>query len=253
MSTTRTLARQDLRLLRVDAASIPLLAIAAILAAMFFRPTLDRVIGPDGKLAALVGLTMFFSFYVIPNAAVITMREASWGALDQVARLLPTSKLVTGKLVVPYLMILAFILLSLGGGALVMGLDITDNPLPLAGAVALHGVLLVSWGAVLLMACPTLPQINSANSLMALVLCAGAGALLPIETLPAPIEWVAPGLPTYWSREAFSEALLEGSTSRWLMSLAVVAAWTVGFGLLALVAGRRRSRRTPTLQARWLT
>lgn len=238
-------AAHDLRVLRSDPAFVIIFTVMPLLFMAFNREMMGAALtlGGDGTSFngaefIVPGATVLFSGFMVGNIGFGVFREHGWGTWERLrSSPLATWELMAGKAVVP-MMVSAFQLLALlGGGALLLGLDLRGSVVAYVAVAACLAVVQVSLGFMLLSLCRSVIQLNAISNAGAMLLGGLGGAVAPVEMLPDWAEALAPAMPTYWAMRGFREVTMAGGG---LTDVMLPMAVLIGFALLFVAVAVNR-------------
>lgn len=237
------IARNDLRLLITDLSFLFVMTIAPLGFMAFSREAFGlalQVQYPDqdvsGAAFVVPGATVLFSGFMVGNIGFWTFREHGWGTWERLrAADLSTAELLFGKTVVPILTLAIQLLVLLGGGVVLFGLELTGTwPAFLLVAAAL-AVMEVALGFMLLALCRSVMQLNAITNAGTMVLGGLGGAMAPVELMPGWAQAIAPVTPAYWAMKGFRRVTMEGAgVAEVLGPVGVLLLFTVAFVAVAV-------------------
>lgn len=240
-------ARHDLRILRRDPAFLIIFTVMPLTYMAFTKGAVGAALaiavpGADlnGAEQVVPGAAVLFSGFLVGNLGFAVFREHGWHTWDRLrASRLSTGELLVGKAVTPVLSLAIQLAVLLGGGALLFDLDVAGPWAAVLAVAAGLAVMEVSLGFALLAICSSVLQLNAATNVGAMVLGGLGGAVTPVESLPGWAQAVAPFTPTYWAMQGFTDVIVGGEDlGGVVVPLLVLAAFTVGFGLVAALRFR---------------
>lgn len=199
---------------------------AGIMLGLTLTDVLKQSDGPDRTARALATvLTVSVISSAFTSLAIATGFERRSGAL----RLLGTTPLGRGELLVGKLLAVAVVTVLSSAVAVVVALVVGWRPMP-GSAWAVTGIALgmaafAAWGMALAGLLRAEAVLAVANGLF-LVLIVFGGVIIPAESLPGPLASIAPLLPSGALADALTDALVLGSAPS-ASALLVLGGWLV--------------------------
>ncbi|CAN5628401.1 hypothetical protein BH24ACT4_BH24ACT4_25180 [soil metagenome] len=249
-------ARHDLRILRRDPAFLIIFTVTPIAFMAFTEQTFGSALalelddpGLTGASVVVPGATVLFSWFLVGNLGFGIFREHGWGTWERLrASPLSTGELILAKSVAPVLSLAIQLVVLLGGGALLFGLEIRGTITAYLAVAASLAIMEVALGFLLLSVCRSVIQLNALSNAGAMLLGGLGGAVAPVELLPGWAQAIAPATPTYWAVQGFQDVTIEGAD---LGGVGVPIAVLRGFSavFLAVSALRFRVEETKTAWA----
>jgi len=219
MSARRSLAiaRNELRVLRRDPATLVVLIVMPLLVVPIFRSTFRAALvvaghrGVSGAEFAVPGQTVEFLFFLAPTVGFAFFREHGWNTWERLRTSAATGpEIIAGK-ALPMLALGATQLVVLFSvGVLLLDLRIDGS---VAGTILVSAGLLVcvvALGLAITALARTMQQVATFGYLGATVFGAVGGALVPASTMPAWVRAVAPSTPQYWAMRGYNAMILDG-------------------------------------------
>jgi ABC-2 type transport system permease protein len=121
-----------------------------------------------------------------------------------------------------------------GLGATVLDMHVRDVPAVALVAIT-YTIAAVMLGTALAAVLASVQQLNAFGFLGATLLGAIGGALVPLATLPAWIQHIAPATPQYWAMRAYRDVMLDGRSGASIgLPLLVLGGFTVCFAIVAV-------------------
>jgi ABC-2 type transport system permease protein len=180
-----------------------------------------------GALSAALGATIRISF----DRASGWLRQLRVTPVPQ-THVVAVDVAVGTLLTLPSLVVVALVGRFVNGVQLPLG-----SWLGLVGVLWLGSVAFVALGILIGLSLEE-KAAGGAIGILGTVLAALGGLWIPVEVFPASMQTVAHALPSYWYAELGRDVAAGGAPSP--LALLVVAAFTVGFAILATAVGRRR-------------
>lgn len=245
LNRIRAVARHDLRVLRRDPAFVIIFTVMPLLFMAFNRQVMGAALtvtgggdSYDGAEFIIPGATVLFSGFMVGNIGFGIFREHGWGTWERLrCSPLSTTEIMVGKAVVPMLVSGFQLLALLGGGALLLSLDLRGSVIAYVVVAAALAIVQVAMGFMLLSVCRSVIQLNALSNAGAMLLGGLGGAVAPVELLPGWAEAIAPVTPTYWAMRGFRAVTMDGGG---LAEVALPVAVLAGFAALFIVVAANR-------------
>lgn len=243
MSPLSELIRNELRLVVAD----PLPHLLGVVFPLVFIYFMLPLYGGEESLAgvrqAVPGFTIMFAFFLVGNMGYGFFREHGWGTWDRLRTSQASrTQILLGKSVVPFGLFLIQFVVVIGISSLAFGFQITLVGWTQVLLVAVgFAACLVGLALTLVGLCSSSQQLSSITNLLAPVLAALGGALVPTRLLPGWIASISPVSPAYWAMGGMAEALHGGRWDVIAVSVATLLALAAGlstFGALLLRSDR---------------
>jgi len=228
--------RHEFRVLLSDPSTVifvvlmPLLMVA-IMKELFATALRDQgYASANGSEFAVPAMAVAFSAFSVGYAGFTFFRDHGWGTWDRLRATSASSvDIMLGK-VVPNVAVtvLQLVLLFALGGPL-FGLEVTGSWFAIVLLIVVLALALSAFGMLVTSVTSTMNQLNAVGSVGGMALALLGGAWVPVETMPGWAQAIAPGIPTYWAMEGFSDIILEGGG---MASILTPVAVLVGFGVL---------------------
>ncbi|MBA2362175.1 MAG: ABC transporter permease [Chloroflexia bacterium] len=129
------------------------------------------------------------------------------------------------------------IVVALVGGGLLYGLDFELNPLLLI-ILPLTALALSGMGAALGLLSPSLQLVNLLSQVAGIVVLFAAPVMIPMESLPLPLQWFGRLLPPTYAADALRRAVAGVTDVQLLVDLAVLA-FAAALSLVGISRGLR--------------
>lgn len=165
------------------------------------------------------------------SLAIATAFERRWGVLRQLATTpLGSGGIVLGKSLGTATLV-AMQCVALGGLGWVMGWRPSPGGIPVSLVLVVLAVATFASLGLLLAAALRAEGVLAVANLVWILLAAGGGLVLPVESLPAPLAWFVPLLPSGALGEGLRAALTGQNAV--LSEIVVLAVWAAVTGLAA--------------------
>lgn len=184
--------------------------------------------------------TVFGMFFIAGVLASNLWKEKHLGtSLRLRAAPLPRAALLLGKLLPYYLVNLVQVALMFGVGRVVLGLSLGNSlaglvlvSLATAAAATGLGLVVASWAR-------TENQISGLSTLLALVLAAVGGMMVPVFVMPSWMQHLARLSPHFWALQGYQDIIVRGlGTQDVLPEVGVLLAFAAAFYAFALMRFR---------------
>jgi ABC-2 type transport system permease protein len=196
--------------------------------------------GANGSEFGVPGMAVAFAAFSVGYAGFTFFRDHGWGTWDRL-RATPASSvdIMVGKVVPNVLVTVVQLgLLFVLGGPL-FGLEVEGSWAAMALLVVVLALSLSAFGMLITSITRTMNQLNAVGSVGAMALAMLGGAWVPVATMPAWAQAVAPAIPTYWAMEGFQDVILDGAGVSAVITPALVL---VAFGALFTLLAAWRFR-----------
>jgi ABC-2 type transport system permease protein len=196
--------------------------------------------GANGSEFGVPGMAVAFAAFSVGYAGFTFFRDHGWGTWDRL-RATPASSvdIMVGKVVPNVLVTVVQLgLLFVLGGPL-FGLEVEGSWAAMALLVIVLALSLSAFGMLITSITRTMNQLNAVGSVGAMALAMLGGAWVPVATMPAWAQAVAPAIPTYWAMEGFQDVILDGAGVSAVITPALVL---VAFGALFTLLAAWRFR-----------
>ena len=243
LNRVRAVAEHDLRILKGDPAFLIIFTVMPLLFMAFNREVMGAaltVTGGDGSYNGaefiVPGATVLFSGFLVGNIGFGIFREHGWGTWERLrSSSLSSTEIILGKSLVPLLSVAIQLTALLGGGALLLDMNLQGSLIAYLLVAAALGVMQVSLGFMLLSVCHSVIQLNAITNAGAMLLGGLGGAVAPVELLPGWAQAVAPAMPTYWAMRGFrAVTMAPGGLSDVGLPIAVLLAFALVFVVVAV-------------------
>ncbi|MCU0522740.1 MAG: ABC transporter permease, partial [Anaerolineae bacterium] len=183
------------------------------------------------------GMLVQFGIAGVMGSATLLVGERKKRTLE---RLLTTathrSEIIAGKLLAAFTLTFGQMMLLTGFGQLVYGLPYYDHPMALLLLSAVFAATIACMGLLVGAIAKTDEAVVILTLIPVFVLSALGGAWLPLEVMPEGMRTLGRIItPTAWTMEAYQDLIVRGQgLQAVLLPVGVIAAWGVGFFLLAI-------------------
>ena len=253
MPASLAIARQSLRMMRAELASLATLVFMPAILMIVFLPIARDALRENGFRHAtgaeqvVPGMTVGFGLFLLGVVAFGIMSERTWGTWERLraSRARPW-EVVVGKLLPAFGLAVTYQLVLFLLGAVLFGLRVHGHALALLLIIPTFGAAIVAIGVFVVSVARTPQQVNVISNICGMGLSALGGAYVPAALLPAWARAIAPITPTYWAVRGFRVAFLPTyALSGALTSATVLAGLAFVFGAAAVSRLRAevRSRR----------
>ncbi len=192
---------------------------------------------PSSAEQNVPGYTIYGVFFIMQTIASGIFREKNEGTFRRLqAAPISRAALLTGKLLPYYLINLIQIALMFAVGVVIFHINLGNDPLALiplslatAAAATGLGLLVTTLGK-------TAEQVGSLSTLLAIILSALGGSMVPVSVMPGFMQHLSLITPHAWALTGFQDIIVRGlGMSAVFPIIAVLLAFAVafwGFGLL---------------------
>lgn len=237
MSPSIEIVKNEVRLAVAD----PLPHLLGMVFPLVFIYFMLPVYGGEESLAgitqAVPGFTIMFAFFLVGNTGYGFFREHAWRTWDRL-RLSQASRrhILFGKSVVPFLLFLVQFVITIAISSVAFGFTVTPTGWLQILLIAIgFAACLVGMALALVGICRSNQQLNSITNLLAPILAALGGALVPIRLLPHWVSLLSPLSPAYWAMRGMAEALQTGSWHYVLTQFSVLLGMACGLSVIGAV------------------
>jgi ABC-2 type transport system permease protein len=196
----------------------------------------QAVHSPSSAEQNVPGYMIYGVFFIVTTISTSLFREKNEGTFRRL-RAAPISQaaLLAGKLLPYYLLNLIQIVLMLSVGVLVFHISLGSHPLALiplslatAAAATGLGLLITSLGK-------TQEQVGSLSTVLAIVLSALGGLMVPVYVMPAFMQKLSLAIPHAWALTGFQDVMVRGQGLEAILPVVgVLMAYALVFWVLAL-------------------
>jgi len=237
-SLTRHEARRAVRGIvpRVVFLAIPIALAAFLLDASRLALLLGGRPGANGSEQAIPGMACLISFMTLIFMGYSLFGDHDSGMLSRLraARVRPL-ELIASKCSVMFAHLVAQFVILFAVGFVIFGLHVDGSVGGVAVAVLASSAMLVAYAFMAFAISSSNALYNVFCYLGALALTSVGGGLFPVAMLPSWTRRIAPASPVYWMMSAFQRAIFGGSLADLGRPLGVLAAFAVGFAVVATV------------------
>lgn len=248
MSPLRSLsvARTTLHLQLRDPAPAVIMTVLPLILIAFMIPgskaQLVLMGHPDatGAELAVPGFAVLFAFLSVEQVVTLFFREYAWGTWDRLrASPASTADIVTGKVVVRFVVQVAQLAVVFGAGALLFGYRPNGSLLAVAVVAVVFTVMLIAFGVMLVALFRTMDQAMVVSNLGGMVMAGLGGALAPVSSFPEWARHLSHFSPAYWVLDALQRLTLDhAALGDVVPALVVMAAVAAGFALVGALCFR---------------
>ena len=196
----------------------------------------QAVARPSSAQQNVPGYTIYGVFFIMETIATSLFREKNEGTFRRLqAAPLSQATLLAGKMLPYFLVNLIQIALMFAVGVVVFHLSLGHDPLALlllsmASAAAATGL-----GLLLASLTRTQEQAGSLGTLLAVMLSALGGSMIPTYVMPDFMQTLARFTPHFWGLAGFQDVMVRGlGVSAILPSVGVLLAFATGFWAIAI-------------------
>jgi ABC-2 type transport system permease protein len=202
--------------------------------------------GQRGVAQAVVASLVTFSMLAMSLAGSTFLTERIWHTWERLRTTAAhPAELLVGKTVPVVVALMLQQAALLVFGIAVLGLTVAAPPL-LVVVVLAWTFALTALGAALGLLVRSLSGLSACYDIGAMLLSSLGGALVPLTAMPAWIRHVAPVSPGYWAVSAL-EAALRGDAARALTASAVLVAFALAAGTVAVIKANQNWGRSASL------
>jgi ABC-2 type transport system permease protein len=212
------IAKQELRILRGDPASLVLLLGMPLVLAVFTLPVYRAILvgqghtGASGAEQAVPGMAALFGVFTVQFLGLSFFREHGWGTWDRLrASQVPMAEILLGKVFVSVVLLAGQQVVIFTAGALFLGLRIRGSLLALALVGAALSLCLVAFALASVAVFRSMQQLSIVVNIGSLLFAGVGGALVPLSLLP---WWTAAAgvvTPVYWAMRGYDAVVLDGA------------------------------------------
>lgn len=195
---------------------------------------------PSGFEQSSAGQLVTWTLITLIGGAEVFVNERLGGTLRRLL-VTPTTKatILSGKITGRLGMGIVQMIILIGVGALIFGVNWGRSPAALALTVLAFGLSAVAFGVMLGTFARTRGQASGLTVLFSMLMAALGGAWWPLEVTPQIYQTVVKVLPTTWAMMAFNDIIIRGAgvADVWPMMLILL-----GFAVVFFVVGIWRFR-----------
>lgn len=236
--------RHNVRLLLGDPGPIMVFFVTPMLVMAVMRPTYKFLLvngegfpNANGSEHAVPGFVVMFTFFWIGFVGRNFISEHGWGTWERLrASFASPREVMIGKILPAFVLIFAQVVILFILGSIVFDLN-SEGPILSLAVVALPLVTCVLALCLALVGLSrTLSQIDAFGNMLTMMFASIGGSLVPIASLPAFVQDISPGTPTYWVINSSQQVILEGEgLSATLPAAGALLGFTALFATLALL------------------
>jgi len=191
---------------------------------------------PSSAEQNVPGYTVYGVFFIMQTIATSLFREKNEGTFRRLqAAPLSQAALLTGKLLPYYLVNLFQIAIMFTVGVLVFHMSLGSDPLALVLISLATAAAATGLGLLLAGLTRTQEQAASLGSLLAVVLSAIGGSMVPVWVMPQFMQTLSKLTPHSWALNGFQDVIVRGlGVSAILPSIGVLLAFAAGFWAIAI-------------------
>jgi ABC-2 type transport system permease protein len=195
---------------------------------------------PEGFNQSSPGQLVTWGMVTLLGAAQVFVVERIRGTLRRLL-VSPTSRatIISGKILGMLSIGLFQMIILIGFGSLVLGVNWGRSPAALALIVITFGLAAVSFGVLLAAFARTTSQASWMTILFAMLFSALGGAWWPLEITPPTYQALVQVLPTTWAMKGFNNVIIRGQN---LQGVLVEAGVLILFAGVFFIVGVRRLR-----------
>lgn len=250
MSIARTTWRLQLR----DPGSSVIMTLLPLILVPLLNPSakaqliLSGYPNASGAEQTVPGLAILCAFLSVEQVTTLFFREHAWGTWDRLrASAASTADIVTGKVVVRFLIQLAQTAIVFAVGALIFGYRPNGSVLAIGIVVIVFTAMLVAFGVMLVALFRTMDQADTVGMLVGMLLAGLGGALAPVASFPGWVQSLAHVSPAFWVLDALRRLTLDSAHLTDVMPAIIgTLAFTAGFALIAAVSFRSNAMKVGT-------
>jgi ABC-2 type transport system permease protein len=246
LHSSLAILRHEMRVMWTDPSTVifviamPLVMVALMkdLFALALRD--EGFAGANGSEFAVPAMAVGFAAFGVGYAGFTFFRDHGWGTWDRLRATPATSiDIMVGKVLptVGVTFVQLALLFALGGP--LFGLEVSGSWPALVLLSAVLALALSAFGMLVTAVTRTMNQLNAVGSTGGMAMAMLGGAWVPVATMPAWAQAVAPALPTYWAMEGYRDVILAGAGVRAVLTPALAMP---GFGALYTVIAAWRFR-----------
>lgn len=220
MSWSRSwaIARHELRLMRVDAASLASLVVMPLVMIAFLKPLARLALtqenpNANGAEFTVPAMATMFAFFLVGMIGFSFLTDRQLGTWERLRASQATSaEMLVGKIVPSFALAAIQQAALFGLGMLVFDLRPAGSVLALVCVVAAFCVCLTGLGVLIAALFKSAQQLNAFSNIFAMILAGVSGAFVPLSLLPAWARTVAPISPQYWALRGYRAVILDGGS-----------------------------------------
>lgn len=244
---TNAVLRHNLMLMRREPGPLASRMVLPLAFLVLLHPLYEQAQrGERGVAQAVIATVVTFSMLAMSIAGSTFLTERVWHTWERLrATAAHPAELLVGKTVPVMAALLLQQAVVIAFGMLALGLTVAGLPL-LALVVLAWTMTLTALGAALGLLVRSLSALAACYDIGAMLLSSLGGALVPLAAMPAWIRHVAPVSPGYWAVSAL-QAALRDDAARALLASAVLVAFALAAGTLAVIKAKQSWGRSTSL------
>lgn len=240
------IVRHEFRVMWTDPSTVVFLVLVPLLMVELMRRifagslAVEGYSGANGSEFAVPGLAISFAAFSVSYAGFTFFRDHGWGTWDRLrATPIGSVDLIVGKLSPAVIVtILQLGLLFVLGGPL-FEFRVNGSWLAIWIVIVVLALALSAFGMAVTAVSRTMQQLNALGSVGGFAMAMLGGSWVPVSTMPAWAQAVAPAMPTYWGMKAFRTVILDGGGVTEIIGPLLAM---VGFGILFTVLAAAKFR-----------
>ena len=191
---------------------------------------------PTSAQQNVPGYTIYGVFFIIQTIATSLFREKNEGTFRRLqAAPLSQATLLAGKMLPYFLVNLVQIALMFTVGVVIFHMSLGHDPLALILLSLASAAAATGMGLLLASLTKTQEQAGSLGTLLAVMLSAIGGSMIPTFVMPHFMQTLSKFTPHSWALNGFQDVIVRGlSVSAILPSVGVLLAFAAGFWAIAL-------------------
>lgn len=195
---------------------------------------------PSGFEQSSAGQLVTWTLITLIGGAEVFVNERLGGTLRRLL-MTPTTKatILSGKITGRLGMGIVQMIILIGVGALIFGVNWGQSPLALALTVLAFGLSAVAFGVMLGTFARTRGQVSGLTVLFSMLMAALGGAWWPLEVTPQIYQTMVKVLPTTWAMMAFNDIIVRGAGVADVWPIVLIL---LGFAVVFFVVGIWRFR-----------
>jgi ABC-type multidrug transport system permease subunit len=196
----------------------------------------QTVVRPTSAQQNVPGYTIYGVFFIMQTIAISILREKSEGTFRRLqAAPLAQATLLAGKLLPYFLVNLIQIALMFTVGVLVFHMSLGHDPLALLLLSLAAAATATGLGILLASLTKTQEQAGSLGTLLAVMLSAIGGSMIPTSVMPNFMQTLARFTPHFWGLAGFQDVMVRGlGVSAILPSVGMLLAFAAAFWAIAI-------------------
>jgi ABC-2 type transport system permease protein len=182
------------------------------------------------------GYTIYGVFFIMQTIAISLFREKNEGTFRRLqAAPLSQAALLTGKLLPYFLVNLIQIALMFTVGVFVFHMSLGNDPLALVLLSLASAAAATGLGLLLASLTRTQEQAGSMGTLLAIVLSAVGGSMVPVSVMPSFMQTLSKITPHSWALTGFQDVIVRGlGVTSILPNVGILLAFAAAFWAIAI-------------------